>query len=473
MYNSFRNIFSSLFALLFLSALVACGGNNDDSGKVIHDNDLDEILKKGILTVLVENSSTSYLIYRGKKMGFEYEILREFADELGVKLEVKILSDLDKIPQLMAEKQADIVACNYTYSKDRAENVDFSIPYLVTPQVLVQRKNGFSTEKIPAVEYVAAPENLINKKIHVWENSSFHKRLVNLQEELGDTILIENVQGEIGNEEMIELVAEGMIDYTVSDQNLAAANAKFYDNLDVSTVLSVNQKICFGIRKNTPLLQARLDKWLDEYMKKASFRYLKNKYFELGYEASVKIKNNLINKRGVLSPYDAIFKKEARRYNYEWTLLASQAYQESQFDPLAVGFGGSYSMMQFMPAVGPNYDVYPDSPPEVQIAGGMRLMNKYYKRWSSIPDHEQRIKFSLASYNAGLGHVLDAIALAEKNGKNTKVWDNNVDEMMMNLSKQAYYRDPVVKNGAHRGMITYQYVHKIYYRHLEWKAMFK
>lgn len=464
-------IIPALSFLIF--ALVACNSGEKEDETVKHDDDLDAILKKGTLTVLAQNSSTSYLIYRGKKMGFEYELLREFADDLGVKLEVKILNDLDKISELMANKEADIVACNYTYTKDRLQDLNFSIPYLVTPQVLIQRKPGSATEKIPNSEYVRSAEQLTKKHVHVWKNSSFYHRLLNLQEEIGDTIFMENVAGNIGNEELIEMVAEGMIDYTVTDQNVALANAKFYDNLDVSTVLSVNQKICFGLRQKTPLLQARLDKWLEEYMKKASYRYLTNKYFELGYEASIKIKNQLINKGGRLSPFDAIFKKEAKRYNYEWTLLASQAYQESQFDPNAVGFGGSYSMMQFMPNVGPNYGVYPDSPPEVQIAGGMRLMNKYYLKWSNIADHEQRIKFALASYNAGLGHVLDAIALAEKHGKNPKVWDGNVDEMMMNLSKQAYYRDPVVKSGAHRGMITYQYVQKIYNRHLEWKAVFK
>lgn len=458
------------FVVVFL---FSCGEDASEQNKVKHENDLDEILKKGTLTVLAQNSSTSYLIYRGKKMGFEYELLREFADELGVKLEIKILSDLDKISELMANKEADIVACNYTYTKDRLQNVDFSIPYLTTPQVLIQRKPGSQTDKIPNSEFIKSPEQLAKKHVNVWKKSSFYRRLTNLQEEIGDTIYVENVGGNIGNEELIEMVAEGMIDYTVADKNVALANAKFYENLDFSTVLSVNQKICFGVRQHTPLLQARLDKWLEEYMKKASFRYLTNKYFELGYEASIQMKNNLINKRGILSPYDAIFKKEAKKYKYEWTLLASQAYQESQFDPNAVGFGGSYSMMQFMPNVGPNYGVYPDSPPEVQIAGGMKLMDKYYRKWSSIADHEQRIKFALASYNAGLGHVLDAIALADKHGKNPKVWDGNVDEMMMNLSKQTYYRDPVVKNGAHRGMITYHYVQKIYNRHLEWKQVFK
>lgn len=466
-----------ILSLLIIIVVSSCSNQNEAINEDKKSEfDLDHILKRGKLIVLTENSSASYMIYRGKKMGFEYELLREFADDLGVELEIKIINNLDKIPELLSKHEGDIVACNYTYTKDRAKEVAFSEPYLKTPQVLIQRNQGaesINNTPLTPTELIKTPEQLAKKTVNVWKNSSYFYRLLNLQEEIADTIFLQYVDGLIGSEELIEMVATGMIDYTVTDQNVAKANAKFYDNINIQTVLSVKQKICFGLRKDCPMLKARIDKWLASFMKKASFRYLQNKYFDLGISASLNISKHLINKKGVLSAYDAMFKRAAKKHQYDWVLLASQSYQESQFDPNVVGYGGAYGMMQFMPNVGPKYDVFPGSPPEVQIKGGMTLMAKYMKYWSKIKDKEQRIKFSLASYNAGLGHVLDAIALAEKHHKDIHRWDDNVAEMMLNLSKQSYYRDPVVKNGAHRGMITYNYVKKIYNRYIEWKAVYK
>jgi membrane-bound lytic murein transglycosylase F len=440
------------------------------------ETDLPEILKKGKLVVLAENSSSTYFLYRNKKMGFEYEVLKEFADELGLTLEIKVIHDLDSLNIKLNNGEGDIIACNYTYSKDRLAEIEFSEPLLLTPQVLIQRK-PLGWKKMSGDELnkhlIRSPEELAGKKVHVWSNSSYHKRLLNLQEETGDTIYIEEVNGLIGSDELIEMVAEGMIDYTVVEENIARINDKYYDNLDISTVLSVKQKICFGLRKENPLLKARLDTWLVQFKKKKTYNYLTKKYFDntkliTSYDFTPA---NL--KRGEISPYDDIFKEESNKYGIDWRLPASIAYHESRFNPNALGFGGSYGIMQFMPGTGPRYGVYPNSTPKVQIAGGVKKLHKDYESWSEIPDQEQRYKFCLATYNAGKGHVEDAQRLARKKGLDPLKWDDNVEKMMLNLGKQEYYRDAVVQNGAHHGALTHRYVREIYGRYLEWKSVYK
>jgi membrane-bound lytic murein transglycosylase F len=438
--------------------------------------DLPDILKNGKLVVLAENSSTSYFLYRNKKMGFEYEILKEFADELGLKLEIKVVHDLDSMNIKLNNGEGDLIACNYTYTKDRLSEIEFSEPFILTPQVLVQRKpEGWQKMKETELneKIIRSPEQLAAKEVHVWRNSSYFKRLTHLQEEIGDTIYIEEVNGYVGTDELIEMVAEGMIDYTVTEENIAKANDKYYDNLDISTTLSVKQKICFGLRKENPLLKARLDTWLVQFKKKKTYNYLCKKYFD---------QKKLINsysftpanlKRGEISPYDAIFKKEADKYDIDWRLPASIAYHESRFNTNARGFGGSYGIMQFMPGTGPKYGVYPNSSPEVQIAGGLKKLSKDFASWSEVPNPIQRYKFTLATYNAGKGHVEDAQRLAMKKGLNPLVWDDNVEKMMLNLGKQEYYRDPVVKFGAHHGTLTHRYVREIYARFEEWRSIYK
>ncbi len=438
--------------------------------------DLSEILQKGKLTVLAENSSTSFFIYRGKRMGFEYELLKEFCRELGVELEVKIVSNLDDLIGMLNDGEGDLIACNYTVTKNRKRTIDFSVPFLKTPQVLIQRKpKGWNRLKpgLWSKFIIRDPGDLAYKRIHVWKNSSYEQRLCHLQEEIGDTIYISGEEGQVSSEELIEMVAEGLIDYTVVEENIAKVNQQFFENIDIATPLSVRQKIAFGIRKTSPLLKSRIDRWLKQFMSKNIYRYLNVKYFER-QNLPVKAEDLVVSIRnGHLSNYDALFKRTASKYHWDWMLLASVAYKESGFNPNAQGFGGAYGLMQFMPNIGPIYGVYPNSSPEQQIQGGMLKLATDFKSWKTIPDQMQREKFTLATYNAGRSHVEDAQRLAQKNGLDPFRWDENVEVMMLNLSKSKYYRDPVVKNGALRGTRTYNYVRSIYKRYLEWRSVYK
>jgi membrane-bound lytic murein transglycosylase F len=126
-----------------------------------------------------------------------------------------------------------------------------------------------------------------------------------------------------------------------------------------------------------------------------------------------------------------------------------------------------------MPNTGPYYGVYPDSPPEIQIMGAAKKMKADEKYWHAIPDNFQRKKFSMASYNAGRGHILDAQRLAKKHGLNHLMWDDNVEKMILNLSKQEYYQDEVVHHGMMRSRTTYNYVREVTERYFEWAAIYQ
>lgn len=468
----------NLLLILLFAGLQACTSSENEENKIdaVEGLDLPEIIKKGKLVVLAENSSTSYFIYRGKKMGFEYELLKEFAQEIGVDLEVKIVSNLDEINQMLNDGEGDIVACNYTITKERQNEIDFSIPFLRTSQVLIQRKpEGWDkmTRDEMRKKLLIDPVQLANKKIYVWKNSSYYQRLIHLQEEIGDSILIQGETGEVSGEDLIEQVSEGKIDYTVVEKNIAQVNSRFYDNIDINLEISVRQKIGFAVRKTSPLLKARINQWLNSYMQKASFNYMKHKYFELAELTSKSQDEFSSTKGGQLSKYDIYFKREAAKYSWDWQLIASIAYQESKFNPNITGFGGAYGMMQFMPEVGPKFGVYPNSPAEVQIAGGTKKLYRDYQSWPEVKDKKQRYKFALASYNAGLSHIKDAQRLAEKHGYNPKVWDGNVELMVRNLSQAKYYRDEVVQNGAMRRGHTANYVNSVYNRYLSYKSVYR
>jgi membrane-bound lytic murein transglycosylase F len=296
--------------------------------------------------------------------------------------------------------------------------------------------------------------------------------MINLQDELGDTIYLEPLDGDINPEDIIELVDKEFIDYTVTDENVARINQRFYPNIDASLELSVKQKIAFGLRKSSPLLQKSLNNFLEKFMKTATFSYIKHKYLNMS-RFSGKSKGNYASTSGnQISSFDEIIQAEAEKYDWDWRLLAALIYQESKFRLGQQSWAGAYGLMQFMPSVGPSYGVYPDSPPATQIKGGMRKLSDDYKGWDEIPDSLQRVKFTLATYNAGKGHVLDAQRLAKKNGKDPLVWDDNVEIFINRLSQPKYYQDPVCYYGYMRGSETYKYVREIFIRFNEYKTAF-
>jgi len=118
--------------------------------------------------------------------------------------------------------------------------------------------------------------------------------------------------------------------------------------------------------------------------------------------------------------------------------------------------------MQIMPSTAKRFGIEDISNPEQNIKGGVLFLNWINKQFvNSIPDSTQRIKFVLASYNIGLGHVMDAQRLAEKFGKNKTVWDDNVDFYLLNKSSKFYFKDPVVRFGYCRGEEAYNYVSRV------------
>ena len=350
-----NSYFLILLTTCLSTFLTGCGASSEDERKKplnTYDEDLPGILKRGKLVVLVENSSTSFFIYRGKKMGFEYEILKEFAEDLGVALEIKVIDDLDKIEENLADGMGEVVACNYAITRERQDSVEFSIPFYQTNQVLIQRKQQFDEKNgkpLSPESFITDPIQLAKKKVYVWQKSSYFNRLMNLQDEIGDTIFIRPTQSYQGVEELIEMVADGQIDYTVAEKNTALINEQFYDNIDASISMSFKQNIGFGLSKKSPLLKRRLDAWLKKFMQRESFAYIKGKYYDFSGNNIAFTDETFKNKKGSISAFDAIIKREAAKHGLDWRFALAIICHESSFNPNARGLGGAYGLMQIMP----------------------------------------------------------------------------------------------------------------------------
>lgn len=180
------------------------------------------------------------------------------------------------------------------------------------------------------------------------------------------------------------------------------------------------------------------------------FRYSPVEYKERGEED---IRYTYLSRYVELSDYDDDFRKAASVIGYDWTLIAAIAYTESRFDSTAVSEAGACGVMQVMPNTLRGFDI-PDSMhmnPQVNIMAATELLRALDKRFRYIRNPKERINFVLASYNAGYGHIQDAMQLAKKHGKNRFVWNNSVDSFLIYKSKPEYYTDSVCRNGQFTG----------------------
>ena len=165
---------------------------------------------------------------------------------------------------------------------------------------------------------------------------------------------------------------------------------------------------------------------------------------------------------GIISAFDDLFRRYSSTAGWDWRLLAAMSYQESGFDPQAVSSMGAMGLMQLMPSTADAMGVPRDKrfDPEQNISASTRYIRKVSQSFSDIKDAEERIKFTLAAYNGGVGHVQDAQTLTRKAGRDHQVWQE-VAPFILHLSEPRYYRDPDVLNGYMRGSETEAYVRLI------------
>lgn len=436
------------------------------------ERDLCEIQESGKLVAITSYSSTSFFVYRGELMGFEYELLQWLADYLNLELEVKIASDMDELINMLNRGEGDIVAHNLAITSERRKFLAFTEHHATTRQVLVQRKpENWQKMRSRDIkdEMVGSPVDLVDLSgaiIHVRRNTSYAERLRHLEQELGGRFSIYYEPPDRITEDIIRDVAEGKIDYTVADHNIAALNKMYYPNLDISVDVSLLQRIAWAVRKNSPELQDAVSQWVVEARGSERYNVIYKKYFESGRASSVRVKSEFFSRTGGrISPYDEIIKQYADSIGWDWRLLAAQIYQESRFKPSSRSWAGAVGLMQVMPRTAEDMGYCSIEHPEVNIQAGVAYIKYLSAYWKDIPDDE-RVKFVLASYNAGPGHVSDARRLAYKYGRDPNVWDGNVEEFIRKKSQPEFYNDEVVRYGYCRGQEAYDYVLQITSRYV-------
>ena len=462
-----------LCLVLILMPVLSCRNNPDRPSSRKNIKDLPEILEQGKIVAITDFNSTNYFIYRGQPMGYQYEMLEDLAAHLNVRLEIVVSNDLEETFNCLRMGDCDLIALNLTVTRERKKQFAFTIPHSQTRQVLVQRKpEGWEKMSQSQIEdsLIRNQLDLGGKKVYVQQNSSYYKRMLSLADEIGDTIGIIDVPEDA--ETLIMQVAERQIDYTVADENVALVNQTYYPNLDVQTAVSFPQNLAWAVNSNAHELLKEINSWLMDYRKSTRYAVIYNKYFKNSRSAGI-VKSELFSiSTGKISPYDDYIKEYSEEIGWDWRLFASLIYQESRFNPKARSWAGAYGLMQLMPSTARRFGISSKSSVREQIRAGAQFIQWLDRRFEErVPDPEERVKFVLAAYNVGPGHIFDAITLTEKNGGNPSRWKNNVEEYLLKKSDPKYYRDPDVKYGYARGRETSNYVNQVMERYEHYRNL--
>lgn len=442
-------LFSLVFVLLFFG--VQCTFLEKNFGvKLTKDTyilDLPGIQKRGFIRAAVDNNTTGYYIYRGRRMGYEYELLRDLAKRLDVQLRLVLVSDIDAAFEFLENGKVDLIAMNLEENPQRAIGNSFSIPLGNMKTLLVGREKEGK---------IKSWEQLANDTIFVREGTVYESKLNEIKDSLNLAFIVKASKNQ--EEVLIDQVVNGQIKWTVADQNIAMANATYYEGLDVSWKISDEGKVAWVVRENSPILLEKLNEWMLDKQKRfipdlysKYFRNSKNSYFRNTSPFSSLAGNKI-------SEYDEIIKVGAEQLGWDWRLLASVVYKESRFDTTATSYAGAQGLLQLMPVTLERFGVTNPNDPQQSLLGGVRYLRYLDKFWiERVPDVNERLKFILASYNIGHGHVEDAWRLTLKYGKSTQSW-TEVSKFLELKSDPEYYKDPVVKSGFAKGHLAVNYV---------------
>ena len=459
----YKHVFLLLFPLLLSGSCNTTSKQVEQEEEDIVVTDLPQLKAQGEITAVTLYSSTSYFQYKMQPMGYEYDLIKDFARSQGLKLNIKVAENATRLVEMLEAGDADVVAFPIPLNNKLKEKVIYCGREEQDSQVLIQRSNKGDTLLTDVTQ-------LLGKDIYVKPGTKYYERLKNLDVELGGGIHIHEMpQDTITSEDLISMVSQGQIPYTISDENIARLNKTYFWNINVSLKISFLQRSSWVVRNTSPELAKAINEWASDKTGNHIYKALTKRYFELSKQPFSAELSEV--KNGHISPYDDLFRKYAKNIGWDWQLLASIAYQESRFNPNVVSWAGAEGLMGIMPNTAKALGVTPHElkEPDTGIRTGVDCLRKFRQGFNDITDPVEKIKFTLASYNAGIGHIYDAQRLAEKYGKNPNVWDDNVSEYIRLKNDPEYYNDPVCKHGYLRGSETFNYVREVMERYKYYK----
>lgn len=437
----------ALWLALIIASFAAAWMSGCDSRKLPA---LEQVKAKGVLIVATRNGSTTY--YEGpneRPMGFEYDLMKHFADSLGVRLEVVVPGTFSELLPMVENGKAHFAAAGLTVTEARKRKIRFTHPYQQITQQLVYRLG---------TEPPARVADLVGADIEVMAESSHAERLRELQKDHPQLAWRESQDME--SEELLTFVWEQMIDFTVADSNEVTLSQRYYPELRVAFDISAPQSLAwaFPLSDDNSLYDAA-NEFIDRITKSGELEQIRERYYgHAGKFNYVDTSTFISHISERLPAYRAHFEEAATQTGNDWRLLAAMGYQESHWDPDAVSPTGVRGIMMLTLDTARRLGVSNREDPEQSIMGGARYLNDLRERIPERIPEPDRTWLALAAYNVGLAHLEDARIITQKRGFDPDKW-LYVKESLPLLRKQDWYSQ--TRHGYARGHEPVIYVQNI------------
>lgn len=410
------------------------------------------------LRVLVLEDPLTWEVRPSAVSGLEYDLLRRFAKGAQMNIAFIPMNDRDSMLLALQLGKGDLIAAQLVTRSDQRNWVKFSRPYRsVRPVLAVLREDPYP---LPLADGPIVSTALDTIEISQW--SPFAVPGYDLAKGgLANHFI--RVEKDITPEDLLMEVVMGRHHAAIISDARAAYEAGRFPVLDFEPLDCPDQKLRFAMRKNAPELSKALDSWLtDKTVMDERELFMKAYASKIPKQGPLKVIKGIPVSGDSISPFDAEFQRYAASSGWDWELLAALAYKESRFDSTAVSHKGARGLMQIMPGTALRLGLDSSMMVGDHIEAATRFLNRLDTLWMrAVPDRTQRMRFMLASYNAGPGHIIDAQRLAEKLGFDPQRWDHNVERAALLLSKPRYYMDPKMRNGYCNGSQVFHYVRDI------------
>ena len=425
----------------------------------IPDPLVDRIKENGELRVVTRHNPTTYYRGRNGTRGLEYELVSLFAEKLGVKPRFILAESFDQILPAVARGEVHFGAAGLTATRGQEHHVRFTRSYQSITQQLIYRQGTRRPKQIT---------DTLGGTFEVVAGRSHEERLQELKREHPDLEWTAN--SEVSSEELISLVVEKIIDYTICDSNEAALSRRFHPELKVAFDITEALPLAWAFphAEDDSLFEAA-QSFLGELEQSGELKQILDRYY--GHVESLDAVDTVTFRRHIvqrLPSYVALFKQAALETGLDWRLLAAIGYQESHWNPKAVSPTGVTGIMMLTKAAAKDLGVESRTDPEQSILGGSRYILMVREKIPERIPEPDRLWMALAGYNVGFGHLEDARILTQRHGEDPDKWVD-VKKYLPLLSQKKFYT--TVKHGKARGKEPVNYVDNIrsYYDLLVWE----
>ncbi|WP_288129318.1 transporter substrate-binding domain-containing protein [Microbulbifer sp.] len=412
--------------------------------------DWQSIKKSGVIRFLTYNRPSVYYVWKGVLMGFDYDLAKAFADQHDLQLQVVVVPFDESLIEWLKAGKGDFAGALKNITQERIDQgIAFTTSYRETPEQVVSNRQHPEIKKI---------QDLAGRTLTLRAYSPFIATARALKNS-GIDVTVEIAPPEMSIAEIINKIADGELDATIIDRDDILMAASLQPELLPGTLVSDPRRQGWMLMPQNQKLLKKLDKFIVDYRKSVHYEKKIAAYFEPNKWFTQSVQARVVPGKD-LSPYDTLVKSQSLAYNFDWRLVVAQMWQESNFNPKAISPVGAQGLMQIMPATGEEMGFPPPLfEPDRNIQAGVKYLHWVRDRFEPTLPAVEKLWFTLASYNAGYGHLLDARRLAKQLGLNPDVWFGNVEVAMLKLSEPQYFTN--ARYGYVRGAEPVQYVRKI------------